>query len=75
MEDMTPLLFRLSNASIGSNGMAPTDEVRRPVDELRHVTKKTSRMSRMLAAEPELAVELKAMHEAAAAMPKGRNFH
>jgi error-prone DNA polymerase len=75
LEDMTPLLSRLSDMSIGANGMAPTDEVKRPVDELRHAAKKTSRMARMLAAEPELVAELKAMHETAAAMPKGRNFH
>jgi error-prone DNA polymerase len=75
MEDMTPLLSRLSDMSIGTNGMAPTDEVKRPVDELRHVAKKTSRMSRMLATEPELVTELRAMQKAAAVMPKGRNFH
>jgi hypothetical protein len=72
---MTPLLSRLSDMSIGANGMAPTDEVKRPVDELRHVAKKTSRMARMLAAEPELVADLKSMNEAAAVMPKGRNFH
>jgi error-prone DNA polymerase len=75
LEDMTPLLSRLSDMSIGANGMAPTDEVKRPVDELRHVAKKTSRMARMLQAEPDLVAELKAMQETAAAMPKGRNFH
>ncbi len=75
LEDLTPLLSLLSDASIGSNGMAPTDEVRRPVDELRHAAKKTSRMARMLAAEPELADELRALSAAHAAMPKGRNFH
>jgi error-prone DNA polymerase len=75
LEDLTPLLSLLSDTSIGSNGMAPTDEVRRPVDELRHAAKKSSRMARMLAAEPELADELRALSTAHAAMPKGRNFH
>ncbi len=75
LDDLTPLLSLLSDASIGSSGMAPTDEVRRPVDELRHAAKKTSRMARMLAAEPELADELRALSAAHAAMPKGRNFH
>ncbi len=63
LEDLSPLLSLLSADSIGSNGMAPTDEVRRPVDELRHVAKKTSRMARLLASEPELAEELRTMHE------------
>jgi hypothetical protein len=31
-------------------------------------------MARLLAAEPALADELRAAHQAAAAMPKGRNF-
>ncbi len=76
LEDLTPLLSLLSAESIGSSGMAPTDEVRRPVDELRQVAKKSSRMARMLAEEPELVAELKALHETnRAAMPKGRNFH
>ncbi len=75
LEDLTPLLSLLSDASIGASGMAPTDEVRRPVDELRHAAKKTSRMARMLAAEPELAADLRALNTANAAMPKGRNFH
>ncbi len=75
LEDLTPLLSLLSADTIGSNGMAPTDEVRRPIDEMRTVAKKSSRMARLLAAEPELADELKAMQGAVAAMPKGRNFH
>jgi error-prone DNA polymerase len=75
LDDMTPLLSRLSDESIGANGLAPTDEVKRPVDELRQVAKKSSRMARLLAAEPELIAELKSLHGAASAMPKGRNFH
>jgi error-prone DNA polymerase len=76
LEDFSHLLSLLSTAPLGSGDIAPTDEVRRPVDELRHARKKTSRMARMLAAEPELALELRALHQAnVAAMPKGRNFH
>ncbi len=76
LEDLTPLLSLLSSESLGANGMAPTDEVRRPIDEMRHAAKKTSRLARMLAEEPELADELRALHKAnQAAMPKGRNFH
>ncbi len=76
LEDLTPLLSRLSAELIGTHGMAPTDEVRRPVDELRQAKKKSSRMARLLADEPELVAELRALHAAnAAVMPKGRNFH
>jgi error-prone DNA polymerase len=75
LEDLTPLLSLLSDMSIGESALAPTDEVRRPVDELRHLAKKTSRTARLLAAEPELADELRALRAANAAMPKGRNFH
>src|SRR6185503_18686671 len=63
LEDLTPMLSLLSADSIGAHGMAPTDEVRRPVDEMRHATKKTSRVARLLAAEPELVAELRALHE------------
>jgi error-prone DNA polymerase len=76
LEDLSPLLSLLSAESIGANGMAPTDEVRRPVDELKLKVKPHSRMARMLAAEPELAEEVRALGQAThSVMPKGRNFH
>ena len=74
LEDLTPLLSLLSDTDIGQAALSPTDEVRRPIDELRHLAKRTSRMAQLIAAEPELAAELKALHGAAAAMPKG-DFH
>lgn len=74
--DLSSLLSRLSDDTIGQNGMARADEVRRPVDEHRRKVKPNSRLTRMLAGEPELAVELKTMKGGVtAAMPKGRNFH
>jgi error-prone DNA polymerase len=76
LEDFSPLLSRLSDRSLGSGGIAPTDEVRRPVDEIRQKVKKNSRMARLLASEPELVEEVKALAQSAASvMPKGRNFH
>jgi error-prone DNA polymerase len=76
LEDLTPLLSLLSADSIGANGMAPTDEVRRPINELSHKVKPSSRMARMLAAQPELTDEIRALMQAThAALPKGRNFH
>jgi error-prone DNA polymerase len=74
LEDYSPLLSKLSLHSLGLNGMAPTDEVRRPVDELRHFRKPNSPLARMLASDPELAEELRAAKDAASVMPKGRNF-
>lgn len=74
LEDLSPLLSKLSTRSIGASGMAPTDEVRRPVDELRQHAKAGSRMKRLLAEEPELAEEIRAAQKAASVMPKGRNF-
>jgi error-prone DNA polymerase len=75
LQDLTPLLARLSDQPIGENGLARADEVRRPVDELRQKVKPNSRMTRLLAAEPELVEDIKALRDTAAAMPKGRNFH
>jgi len=74
LDDFTPLLSRLSNASIGANGMAPTDEVNRPVDELRHLRKPNSPMARLLATDPELMEEIRAAKRTVSVMPKGRNF-
>jgi error-prone DNA polymerase len=75
LENLSPLLARLSSDSIGSAGLAPTDEVKRPVDERWVKVKPSSRLTRLLAAEPELIEDVKAMHDAASVMPKGRNFH
>jgi hypothetical protein len=76
LEDLSPLLSLLSADPLGAGGMAPTDEVRRPIDELRLKVKPSSRMARMLAAEPELADEVRALMQAAhSVLPKGRNFH
>ena len=76
LEDYSPLLTLLSEESFGPNALARADEVRRPVDEHRQKVKPNSRMTRLLAAEPELAAELREMYAATASvMPKGRNFH
>jgi error-prone DNA polymerase len=76
LEDLSPLLSLLSADSIGSNGIAPTDEVKRPVEERYVKVKPNSRLARMLAGEPDLVQDLRDAHDTpAAAMPKGRNFH
>ena len=75
LEDLSPLLARLSADPLGPHGLARADEVRRPVDEHRQKVKSSSRMTRLLAAEPELVEELRAAGSAAKVLPKGRNFH
>jgi error-prone DNA polymerase len=75
LEDLSPLLARLSADPLGPHGLARADEVRRPVDEHRQKVKSSSRMTRLLAAEPELVEELRAAGGAAKVLPKGRNFH
>ena len=73
LEDYSPLLSKLSALSIGESALAPTDEVRRPVDEMRQHS--GVRLKRLLAQDPELAEEIRAAAKAAASvMPKGRNF-
>ena len=74
LEDLSPLLSKLSATPLGPGGIAPTDEVRRPVDEHRHLAKRNSPLARTLAAEPELAEEIRSMAKAVSVMPKGRNF-
>jgi error-prone DNA polymerase len=76
LQDLSPLLARLSDASIGPNGLARADEVQRPVEEQRQKVKPKSRSARTLASDPEIALELPTAKQGpAAAMPKGRNFH
>jgi error-prone DNA polymerase len=76
LEDLSPLLARLSDESLGTNGIARADEVRRPVDEHRQKVKPKSRLTRTQASEPDLAAERKSMKQTAmSVLPKGRNFH
>ena len=65
LEDLTPLLATLSDATLGNGGLARADEVSRPVDERYVKVKPNSRLTRQLAAPDPTA----------AAMPRGRNFH
>jgi error-prone DNA polymerase len=76
LQDLTPLLARLSDDPLGSSGMARADEVRRPVEGQRQKVKPKSRLTRQHASDPELAADLKMVKQTAASvMPKGRNFH
>jgi len=75
VEDLSPLLARLSRLPLGAGALAHADEVRRPVDESYVKVKPGSRLARTIAAEPDLSDELATMAKrAASVMPKGRNF-
>jgi error-prone DNA polymerase len=76
LQDLSSLLGRLSEDPLSSGGMARADEVRRPVEAQRQKVKPNSRLTRLLASDPELAADLKIVKQTtASAMPKGRNFH
>jgi len=88
-QDVTPMLAALAErpggddagprqeTSIGDAGLANADEVRRPVVELRHRTRRRSELSRLLADTPELRQDYERLAKGAPirdVLPKGRNF-
>jgi error-prone DNA polymerase len=76
LEDLTPLLARLSDDSIGEGALARADEVRRPIEDMREKFKPASRLADLLKEAPELTADLERLARAAGkVMPKGRNFH
>jgi error-prone DNA polymerase len=76
LEDLTPLLARLSEDPIGDGGLAHADEVRRPIEDMREKFRPRSRLADLLKEAPELTADLQRLARAAGkVMPKGRNFH
>ena len=76
LEDLTPLLARLSDDSIGEGALAHADEVRRPIEDMREKFRPRSRLADLLRQAPELTADLERLARAAGkVMPKGRNFH
>jgi error-prone DNA polymerase len=81
IEDMTPLLRRLSEHGTTIESLARCDEVKRPdpgnrsaksrADHRAH-PRRGDALVRLLREQPNLAEELIATHQV---MPKGRNFH
>ena len=80
IEDLTPLLRRLSEHGASIESLARCDEVKRP-DPGNRSAKNLSKAAhprrgdtlvRLLREQPDLAEELIATHQV---MPKGRNFH
>jgi len=81
IEDLTPLLSRLSEHGASIESLARCDEVKRPDPGNRSAKNRTDHRAhprrgdalvRLLREQPELAEELIATHQV---MPKGRNFH
>jgi error-prone DNA polymerase len=76
IDDLTPLLAKLSEGSIGDGGLARADEVRRPIEDMREKFRPRSRLADLLKKAPELIADLQRLARAAGrVMPKGRNFH
>ena len=71
IDDLTPLLRRLSLDHGCVDALAPTDEVRRPVPERHRHPRAGDSLVTSLKETPAFA----AAAEAAKVMPKGRNFH
>jgi error-prone DNA polymerase len=81
IEDLTPLLRRLSEHGASIESLARCDEVKRPDPGNRSAKNRTDHRAhprrgdalvRLLREQPDLAEELIATHKV---MPKGRNFH
>jgi error-prone DNA polymerase len=70
LDNLSPLLHRLSDSTF-SQGLAPTDEVKRPIDD-RTPRQGARRLAKLIQEEPGLLDEFRAV---AGVMPKGRNFH
>ncbi len=75
MEDLSPLLRRLSGDSPLVEASARADEVPRPVVERHRHPRAGDALVISLKGKPALAKELGHATDAATAMPKGRNFH
>ena len=73
IEDLTPLLRRLSDAHGAVDIRAHADQARRPIVERHRHPRAGDSLVTLLKEAPELGAELAA--QTAGVMPKGRNFH
>jgi error-prone DNA polymerase len=73
IEDLTPLLRRLSDAHGAVDIRAPADQAKRPIVERHRHPRAGDSLVALLKESPDLAAELAA--QTAEVMPKGRNFH
>ena len=75
LDDLTPLLRRLSDAGGDLEALARCDEVKRPIPDWRLPPRSVTALSTLLKDEPALAADLAPAAQVRAVMPKGRNFH
>jgi len=76
IDDLTPLLERLSEDSTGVEALAHCGEVRRPVLDGRTRPRHAGDpLAMLLQEEPALADKLAPAANVHAVMPRGRNFH
>lgn len=79
LEDLTPMMARISDMVGAMGGLANADEVRRPIEDTRSRDRKpAARIARLIRDAPELRQDYEQLSSARAAsraLPKGRNFH
>ncbi|MEM1046265.1 MAG: error-prone DNA polymerase [Pseudomonadota bacterium] len=75
LEDLTPLLTRLSEDAGEIDGLAHADEVKRPQEDIRQKIKPRSRLARLVKEHPDIAQDFEALaKKTRSVLPKGRNF-
>ena len=78
VEDLTPMLSILHQSDRLIESLANADEVRRPVEDVRHILKARSRTRKLLREAPKLKheyVHREPDRNIRQVLPKGRNFH
>ena len=75
LNDLTPLLHKLSEHAVDLDATMQTNEIRRPIPERRRHPRAGDALVTLFREAPELAQELGMTAIARKAMPKGRNFH
>jgi error-prone DNA polymerase len=76
VEDITAWLGSLSEQAPAIESLAHADEIKRPVVELREKLVARSRLAQLIREVPTLRHDYRTLSAgAAAAMPRGRNFH
>ncbi len=75
LDDLSPLLQRLSAAGADVEALARCDEVKRPMIEGRLPPRSADALATLLKEEPAFMHELAPAVQVRTVMPKGRNFH
>jgi error-prone DNA polymerase len=75
IDDLTPLLRKLSEEHIANEGLARADEVQRPTNPLRRHPRTGDALVTSMRKKPAHSDSLAATADTAQVLPKGRNFH